>query len=181
MEPKPELVASRGVMAATHLAATDDADDGFSAFYLTHEPALLRALTAVLGDVHLAGDALAEAMVKAHLRWRRLAQSPNPAGWVYRVAVNWAKRRRQRGWREVTTDRMPDTRAVMDQTSDPGLVAALAALPFDQRSVVVLRHVLDWSEAQTAAALDVPAGTVKSRLSRGLAALAAELGGSDDR
>ena len=59
---------------------------------------------------------------------------------------------------------------------EPELDAALAALPVEQRSVVVLRYLLDWSEFQTAEALDIAPGTVKSRLSRALDRLATQLG-----
>lgn len=58
---------------------------------------------------------------------------------------------------------------------------ALAALPTDQRAVVVLRHHLDLSERQTADLLGIAPGTVKSRLSRGLRALASDPSLSDLR
>ena len=56
--------------------------------------------------------------------------------------------------------------------ADPSLERALAALPVEQRAVVVCRYLLDWSEFQTAEALQIAPGTVKSRLSRGLDRLA---------
>ena len=55
------------------------------------------------------------------------------------------------------------------------LIEAMAELPLDQRVVLVLRYFDDQSEADTAATLGVPAGTVKSRTSRALAALSAAL------
>lgn len=60
-----------------------------------------------------------------------------------------------------------------DETDDNLMVTdALAQLSFEHRVVVVARFYLDWSEAELAAALDVPAGTVKSRTSRALTQLA---------
>ena len=91
----------------------------------------------------------------------------NPAGWVYRVGLNWALRRRRKLVREVFRTNSPD-RGTLPVEIEPELDAALAALPVDQRTVVVLRYLLDWSEFQTAADLDIAPGTVKSRLSRGL-------------
>jgi RNA polymerase sigma factor (sigma-70 family) len=58
------------------------------------------------------------------------------------------------------------------------LWSALLRLPVEQRTVIVLRHVEDLSEDETAAVLNVRPGTVKSRLARGLATLRAELEGA---
>ena len=56
------------------------------------------------------------------------------------------------------------------------LERALRALPLDQRAVVVLRYYLDWSQEDVAAALDIPVGTVKSRIHRALKKLEQEMG-----
>jgi RNA polymerase sigma-70 factor, ECF subfamily len=61
--------------------------------------------------------------------------------------------------------------AAAELADDEGLAAALAALPDDQRTVVVLRHVLELTPGEIAAELGVPRGTVNSRLRRGLDAL----------
>ncbi|MNW58196.1 RNA polymerase sigma-E factor [compost metagenome] len=69
--------------------------------------------------------------------------------------------------------------AVPDHTAEitvrDELVRALLLLPVRQRRVVVLRHLLDLSEAEVARELGLPHGTVKSNASRGLARLRAEL------
>lgn len=57
---------------------------------------------------------------------------------------------------------------------------ALSSIPEDQRAAIVIRDLLDFDYAAVAAILGVPAGTVKSRIARGRAALAAALGSSDD-
>lgn len=159
--------------------ATGGRED-FATFFDRNVDQLVRSLALTLGDHELAADAVAEAMVKAHLRWRRLAGSTNPAGWVYRVALNWARARGRRWWREVTTSEPPERPVVAVGLTDPELAVALLALPVEQRAVVVLRYLLDWSEARTATALDIPPGTVKSRLSRALTRLAEQLGGPDE-
>lgn len=58
---------------------------------------------------------------------------------------------------------------------DPEVFRAVSALPYDQRTVVVLRLVEDWSEREVAVALGIATGTVKSRLSRALVKLRQEL------
>lgn len=152
-------------------------DVQFESFYGAERSRLYRALAMSLGDVDLAADAVDEGMARAYQRWRRVSGYDNPAGWVYRVAFNWGvsrhrKRSRRAPWPPPREPGVTDP----DPTSDPELDAALAALPAQQRAVVVLRFHLDWQLDQIAAALGVPTGTVKSRLHRGLAALRDELG-----
>ncbi|CAN5368994.1 hypothetical protein BH23ACT3_BH23ACT3_02560 [soil metagenome] len=154
----------------------------FDDFYREHAAELHRAITLAVGSSDLAGEAVDEAMTRAYARWRTVGAYDRPAGWVYRVAVNWATSRFRKRRRETLDPFLPGTHtdtagAVRDPSSaDPTLARALAELPVEQRSVVVLRYLLDWSEAETAAALGVAPGTVKSRLNRALARLAAQLG-----
>jgi RNA polymerase sigma-70 factor (ECF subfamily) len=141
----------------------------FEAFYRLTRPEALRTVVFVLNDLDLAVDAVDEALARAYERWDTLAESPNLTGWVIRVAVNFGRNRQRRRLLErrkplVSRDADPDLAAV----ADPALARALARLDFDQRTVVVLRYHLDWSVEQVAAALEIPPGTVKSRLHRGL-------------
>jgi RNA polymerase sigma-70 factor (sigma-E family) len=145
--------------------------DGFEAFYRRERPGLHRALTLTLGDADLALDAVDEGMARAYQRWRTVQGYANPAGWVYRVARNWAISRLRRRRRSTSVPEVPDHRTHEDARRDEALAAALAALPESQRAVVVLRYHLDWSVEQTATALGVAPGTVKSRLHRALAEL----------
>jgi len=145
----------------------------FHEFYVTARDRVGRALALTLHDDDLASDAVDEAMVRAYQRWGKVRALDNPAGWAYRVGLNHARSRVRRVARRLThgaraaspeasTDRLP---------ADPAIVAALAALSVDHRSVVICRLLLDWSEADTAAALGIRPGTVKSRLARALAHL----------
>jgi RNA polymerase sigma-70 factor (sigma-E family) len=152
----------------------------FDAFYRRERDPLYRALALTLADADLAAEAVDEAMVRAYQRWARVTDYDNPAGWVYRVALNWALSRLRRRWRSVVVAAVPDRAAADEPDRDVGvLAAAVAALSPRQRAVVVLRFHLDWSVDQIAAALGVPAGTVKSRLHRALAALRESLGDDD--
>ena len=141
----------------------------FEDFYQAERATVLRAVSFALGDVDLGADATDEALARAYERWAEVAEMGNPAGWVYRVAVNLGYNRTRRKAlerrRPVGIDR---DRADCDRVADPAIARALAALPLDQREVVVLRFHLDWTVDDIAEALDCPSGTVKSRLHRAL-------------
>ncbi|MFZ0013776.1 MAG: sigma-70 family RNA polymerase sigma factor [Acidimicrobiia bacterium] len=141
-------------------------------FYAERSDEVYRMLAVTLRDWELAREATDEAMVRAYSRWSRVRRFRNPSGWVYRVAYNWALDRLRRDERPIgdRADRTFD-----DPLPRPDLVRALDSLPVEQRAVVVLRVVHDWSEEDVAYALDVPVGTVKSRLSRALETLRAEV------
>lgn len=142
----------------------DEAPRSFDAFYTGARSSIARALALALGDVDLATEATDEALARAYERWPTVSRLDRPEGWVYRVAMNWALsilRRRRRGDHRLY-DPGSDTAAV----SDPDVHAALAELDVKHRSVIVCRHLLGWSVADTAAALNVREGTVKSRLHR---------------
>lgn len=160
-----------GVDAETARPGTDD----FEAFYRANVDRIYRALAVTLRRDDLAHEAVDEAMARAYARWPVVSRLENPAGWVFRVGLNWATS----WWRKVRRERPPgaDT-AEFDPEPPETLLAArdaLALLPAPQRAVIVCRVLLDLSTAETAVALDVSEGTVKSRLSRGLASLRAAL------
>lgn len=143
----------------------------FEAFYLEHHAPVARALALTLGDNALGVEATDEAMTRAYQRWNQVAGYANPAGWVYRVGLNWARSFLRRRKRTTNSPYIEDTPIEDPQPSDPALARALASLDPKHRSVVVLRYLLDWSVDQTAEALDIAPGTVKSRLHRALAQL----------
>lgn len=144
----------------------------FDAFYEATYEDVARALSITLGDAGWGREAADEAMTRAFDRWADVATYDNPAGWVYRVGLNWA-----RSWHRKLNRRLPwSTETVaLPTTHDTSLDNALAELDVKYRSVVVCRYLLDWSTEQTAKALDLAPGTVKSRLSTGLSKLRAEL------
>jgi RNA polymerase sigma factor (sigma-70 family) len=150
----------------------------FDAFYRRERTPLFRALALTLGETDLAADAVDEAMARAYQRWGTVSRYGNAAGWVYRVALNWAISHLRRRRRQLPAA----TQASVDepQLPDPVLAEAVRSLPIAQRSVVVLRFHLDWSLDEIALALGVPAGTVKSRLSRALQTLRDTLGDDHD-
>ena len=92
-------------------------------------------------------------MARAYERWPTVSRLDRPEGWVYRVAMNWALsflRRRRR-----SDHRLYDPGADTTAISDPDVHAALGELDVKHRTVIVCRHLLGWSVAETAAALKV--------------------------
>lgn len=150
-------------------------DRSFEDFYQREAEPLRQALCLALGDVDLGTDAADEAMTRAFKHWSEVADYENRTGWAYRVGLNWG-RSRQRRWRWRDHRPVPD-QAVLAVPGDPELARALHRLNTDQRAVVVCRFYLDWSVEQTAEALDIAPGTVKSRLARALERLQADLEG----
>jgi RNA polymerase sigma factor (sigma-70 family) len=145
----------------------------FTDFYRRCWPSVARALSLALGDHDLAVEATDEAMARAYPRWDKLRRYDNPAGWVYRVGLNWARSYHRRLARRLPFARPEVTEPV--QVADPEIRQALLELPHRQRTVVVCRLLLDWSVDDTATALGVRPGTVRSRLHRALQSLEASL------
>lgn len=141
----------------------------FEEFYRTERSNVLRAVVFALDDVDLGVEATDEAMARAYERWPDVARMRNRVGWVYRVALNVGRNRIRRKVLERRRPVPPDTdRPDLEGVADPAVAAALAQLPLDQREVVVLRYHLDWTIDEIAQVIDIPAGTVKSRLHRAL-------------
>lgn len=153
----------------------------FTGFYPAAHDEVYRSLALTLRDGDLAADATHEALARAWERWDEVSTYANPRGWVYRVALNWARSTLRRGARELLAARTPSRdRVEMPPPADPAVERALRGLPIAQRAVVVLRLYCDWSVEDVAAALEVPPGTVKSRLARGLGRLRERLEVDDD-
>jgi len=149
----------------------------FDDFYRLHYAPVARALAITLGDQQLGTEAADEAMTRAYAKWHNVGSYTNPAGWTYKVGLNWA-----RSWHRTVTRRAAILRryssadeTTLPATADLDLQDALGRLDDKYRSVVVCRYLMDWDTNETAEALGLRAGTVKSRLSRGLEILRAEL------
>lgn len=151
----------------------------FEEFVLSRRGALLRTAYLLTGDLHDAEDLVQVALAKVVPRWRRIAHRPEP--YVRTVlARESVDRWRARRWRETPRDEVPE-RAASAADLDQRLVleAALATLAPRQRAVIVLRYFDDLTEKETAAALRIAVGTVKSQARDGLARLRSALGEED--
>ena len=142
----------------------------FETFHRGNRDRLVASLAVHLGDVHLAADAVDQAMAKAWARWDRLDERADAGAWVYRVALNWAtswlRRLRFRSNSGIPERAAQDTDLAELMANDPALRNALSALPEGQRGVVVLRLLHEMPTREVAAALDIAEGTVRSRLTR---------------
>ncbi len=145
----------------------------FPVFYREAYPAVARALGITLGDRDLGAEAADEAMARCFSHWSTVGDYDNPAGWVYRVGLNWARSLRRRLSRRPPLHHF----SVVEEptVADPQIQQALTDLDLRLRSVVVCRFLLDWSTQETADALNVRPGTVKSRLHRALNQLETKL------
>ena len=148
--------------------------DTFERFYRAERPEVARAVVLAVGGRELGLEATDEAFARALARWGEVSSFENPAGWTYRVAVNWARSRMRIGAREVPG-------LVVELGRDPSipeleLLAAVAQLPLRYRVILAARFYLDWTVDQTAETLGMPPGTVTTRQHRALKRLRTILG-----
>ncbi|MFF7127356.1 MULTISPECIES: SigE family RNA polymerase sigma factor [unclassified Streptomyces] len=152
-------------------------DDEFQEFVAMRSTALLRlAVLLTGGDRHAAEDLLQIALMKAYGRWARIEQ---PEAYVrqilYRQQVNRWRLRRHHA--ETMVPVLPESGGQPTGGADLelriALWAALGRLSKRQRAVVVLRYFEDLPEAEVAALLGIPVGTVRSTAHRSLAKLRA--------
>lgn len=153
----------------------------FDTYVAMRSAALYRtALLLCAGDSGAAADAVQNTMIELWRRWSRVREMERADGYAHRVLVTQVLRGRRGAVQHVLTSTPPD-RAIADATVSTDerrdMWAVVQKLPPVQRAVVVLRFYEDMTEAQTADALDISVGTVKSHTSRALATLRRELNG----
>ena len=168
MDPEIVIRAQGGDAAAYTVLATRIADR------------FLSVARRILRDVYLAEDATQQALVSV---WRELPRLREPErfdAWAYRILVHacYAEGRHHRRWE-------PSMRWIGHEAVAPDTLEAVAdrdqiargfrRLSIDHRTVIVLHYYLDLPLVDVAEILDIPAGTVKSRLHRGLEAMRASM------
>ncbi len=151
----------------------------FELWYQAEYARLVNTLAMVTGDRSLAADAAAEACTKALSRWNRVGAMERPGGWVYRVALNEARKRVKRRSTEgrLLAQSMAQTEVMEPPAQgDLDLWSAVGRLPERTKEAVVLRYVADLTEPEIARALGISRGTVATMLRRAHAKLADDLG-----
>ena len=158
------------------------ASGSFEEFYTGAVSRLLGQLFLVTGDLHEAEEVVQEAFARASVRWSWLRDYNAPEAWVRRVAMNLAADRARKLRRQARAIlRMgPPLEAPEVSVETLALVEALGTLPVRQRQAIVLHHLVGLPVEEVAQTLRMPAGTVKSLLSRGRRALAARLGEAEE-
>jgi len=169
---------SRRSDAALVRSAQGGSSDAVEELFRRHWPSVHRSAWLVVHDPAAAEDIAQEAFVSALRALDRFDRRRPLAPWLHRIVVNraidWARARALRP--ETAADALPEAAAPAERAEmDDELVAALADLGPEHRAVVVLRHLLGYTPGEIATMLDLPRGTVNSRLRRALDALALTL------
>lgn len=167
-------------------AALDGDDRAFTTLVDRHAPACLRFAKRMLGEMADAEDAAQETFLRAHRRVGAFRGDAPLRSWLLRICRNHCldRIRARPSVTVVALDEEPTAGA--DDTTASGvartidrerLVTAIVALPEALQQAVVLRELRGLSYEEVAGVLDVPVGTVRSRLSSGRALLRDALGG----
>ena len=186
MSSDPEVLildsASDSELLAAHVAGHPDA---FTEIVRRHRDRLWAVALKTTGDPEDAADALQDALISAYRRASQFRGDSQVTTWLHRIVVNASlDRLRKRSTRptvplpveEETGIPLPDPEDRIGRRElQLDIAAALADLPEDQREAVALVDIEGWSVDQAALMLGCPAGTVKSRCSRGRAKLAKRL------
>jgi RNA polymerase sigma-70 factor, ECF subfamily len=165
--------------AALVRAAQRGSDAAVEELFARHWPDAFRTALLIAHDRAAAEDIAQEAFLSALRALPRFDRRRPLRPWLHRIVVNraidWARARRLRA--EVDVAGVPDPVAPPPAELGLGVAgAALARLSPDHRAVVVMRYLLELTPGEIATALDLPRGTVNSRLRRGLDALGDVLG-----
>jgi RNA polymerase sigma-70 factor (ECF subfamily) len=147
----------------------------------------------LVGSKEEAEDLVQEAYARAFRSWRSFTPGTNLRAWLLRILTNLNIDRGRRSQRapdiqpldegdyllndrlESTGDGTGEAQRVVDRLSQDDVVSALSAVPHDFRDVIVLVDLGDFSYADAAQILDIPIGTVMSRLHRGRRILKREM------
>ena len=151
------------------------------ALFRHHWPAAYRAAYLVVHDAAAAEDIAQEAFLAAVRNLDRFDRRRPFGPWLHRIVVNraidWARMRALRP--EVRGDALAGVAAPEHAQSAEGVLEAVRSLSPEHRAVIVLRYLLEYTPGEIARLLDLPRGTVNSRLRRALDALGERL--EDDR
>src|SRR3989454_2939013 len=167
------MAGSRGDERAWIRGAQSGPVSDLEALFRHHWPRAYRAAYLVVHDSAAAEDIAQEAFLAAVRGLDRFDRRRPFGPWLHRIVVNraidWTRARALR--REVGAAPVDDPPAPEQAPSDGTLVALLATLSPEHRAVIVLRYLLEYTPGEISELLDLPRGTVNSRLRRGLDAL----------
>ncbi len=147
---------------------------GFDEVFRSHYPRLVRALTVASGNPEVAADAVQDAFLRAHLRWKQLVRHGDPVVWVRRVAINAMRdyfRHESRGAKVLAVLASEPQWVEGPSPSGGEAVALLATLPPQQRLALSLYYLEGLSVTEVASAMALSVGAVKFHMSQGRARL----------
>ena len=161
--------------------------EALGVLYDRHRNLVYRTALAITGDVEAAADLLHDVFLRLHRFAAHIDPQRPLEPWLYRMTTNqaytWIKRRRRwlhsledvAEWLTGSKKDLPATQAEADEASQH-VQQAVLSLPLSHRGVVVLYYVNDLSLQEISEILEIPVGTVKSRLHYGRQALKKSLG-----
>ena len=173
------MAGSRGDERAWIRGAQSGSVSDLEALFRHHWPRAYRAAYLVVRDSAAAEDIAQEAFLAA-LRGLDRFDRRRPFGpWLHRIVVNraidWSRSRALRRESGDAWLALAEAPVTPESEHAQTLAAALADLSPEHRAVIVMRHLLEYTPGEIAAALGLPRGTVNSRLRRGLDELAGRL------
>ena len=190
------MAASTALEPMTMATAEEIAAEEFSSLVASHRPQIFRFLLASTRDVDLAETLTQECFLKAHRNWGSFRGESSAMTWLMRIAINlqkdhWRNRRIQ-FWRRtrnnsVDLDEASEWLPSGESSAEQGVLAkervgqvwkAVEGLSERQRTVFLLRYVEEQELSEIAQATGLREGTVKAHLSRALARVRMELGGT---
>lgn len=160
-------------------AAQGGSEEALEALFRRHWQKAHRAAYLVVRDSQAAEDIAQEAFLAAVRALDHFDRRRPFRPWLHRIVVNRAiDHTRARALRREVGDEIALADAVAEEAPQLGseMLSALTDLSPEHRAVIVLRYLLDYTPGEIARMLDLPRGTVNSRIRRGLDRLAAELG-----
>lgn len=181
---------------STGLSPDSNARASFDALALPHIPALRRHAQRLTRSPEAADDLVQDTLVRAFSRWHQFDPTTNCRAWLMRIATTtfinlWRRRAKER---EILADEKdgvlgdrffshhairrwsePEA-ALAERTLSPGVIRALSELKPEFRRVVELSDLMELPYRDVAETLDIPVGTVMSRLFRARQALRRQLG-----
>jgi RNA polymerase sigma-70 factor (ECF subfamily) len=166
-----------------HQAALEDA-------FVCYQSELLGMLYHMVGNMEDARDAVQEAFVKCWRNQDRVDEVQNLKAWIFRIALNTGRDLRQTAWRRRKRQLPEDESAVSSHYAGPeeeveyneqlAIVSeAVSQLRTEEREVFLLRQNAQMTYEEIASALDVPTGTVKTRMRLALSRLRTSLAETD--
>jgi RNA polymerase sigma-70 factor (ECF subfamily) len=163
--------SSRQERAWVRGAQAGSASD-LEALFRAHWHRAHRAAYLVVHDAAAAEDIAQEAFLAAVRRLDRFDRRRPFGPWLHRIVVNraidWTRARQLRRESELVEELAAAPAAAPEPGEPDAVAAALASLSPEHRAVIVLRHLLEYTPGEIAELLDLPRGTVNSRLRRGL-------------
>lgn len=148
----------------------------FERIALVYVTELLRVARRVCGDATQAEDLVQETYLRAWKFWERFEPGTNCRAWLYKIMFNVFRSSRTKAGRVTVSIERPEIGRVLPFTPPPSITMQAVGTAFDQlteeyRSALLLVAVEGFSYKEAAEILDVPIGTIMSRIHRGRAAL----------